>query len=219
MIDPCGGVLQRERDADGRMALETDPAGRTMRWLYDSDGAHYARADRFGNLFPPEVEMPVVPNPFARALPRTSAEWLVGTAVNVTGTSRSVSPRASADLVPFFLRSQFNTYLRRATSPDSALATPLDGRQVEEDALGRKIRKVDALGRWRDREYSATGNLVAERDLDGHVVRQTTISWNLVGERRNPLNHTIRYRVLAARGGGRDHRSARAREQIRVRLA
>ena len=200
------------------MAIEIDPAGREMRWLYDPDGAHYARADRFGNLFPPELEMPVVPNTFARALPSTSAEWLVGYALNAAGTSPRMSHLAGSDLVPLGLRSQFHIYVRPATDTDpSSVAAPLDGTRVEDDALGRKIREVDALGRWREWEYDATGNLVAERDLDGRVVRQTTTSWNLVGERRNPLNHTISYEVLTSRGGHCDHRPAGAREQIRVR--
>ena len=157
VIDPYGGVLQRELDAEGRMAIETDPAGRQMRWLYDLDGAHYARADRFGNLFPPELEMPIVPNPFARVLPSTSAEWLVGNMLNATRTSRNKFDLASPDVLPFGLRSQFNAYLRGATSTASTIELPLDGSRVDEDALGRKIREIDQLGRWRQWEYRRHG--------------------------------------------------------------
>jgi RHS repeat-associated protein len=193
VIDSYGGVLRRELDADGRMSVEIDPAGREMRWLYDVDGAHYARTDRFGNLFPPELEMPVVPNPFARELPYTSAEWLFGSLWDAARASGRPSQLALPDIVPFSLRTQSQTYLRPLTSLRQGRGPSFDGPKIEKDALGRKIREVDELGRWRQWEYDATGNLVAERDLEGRVVRQTTTSWNLLGERRNALNDVVRY--------------------------
>jgi hypothetical protein len=42
----------------GRISVEVDSGGRTFEWLYDADGAHFARIDRFGNLFLPEREQP-----------------------------------------------------------------------------------------------------------------------------------------------------------------
>ena len=71
--------------------------------------------------------------------------------------------------------------------------TSAGGPQIEKDALGRKVCEVDPLGRSRQWEYDAAGNLVAEHDRDGQVTRQTTTSWNLVGERRNALNHIIQF--------------------------
>ena len=94
----------------GVSLTKTDSGGRTLRWLYDSNGAHHARVDRFGHVFPPETELPILPNPFARELPSTwlgftfadriapSPEALLGITPNslpvlksVTGTMRVVA--------------------------------------------------------------------------------------------------------------------------------
>jgi YD repeat-containing protein len=71
IIDPYGGVMKRQRDEEGKIVLETDSGGREFRWLYNGDGSHYARQDQFGYLYPPEAEMPKLPNPLQRELPRT----------------------------------------------------------------------------------------------------------------------------------------------------
>src|SRR5690606_5698357 len=78
VVDPYGGKLTRIIDGEGRVIEEIDPAGRKMRRLYDANGAHYARMDDYGHLLPPAVDAPIAPNPFARTLPATSLEWLLG---------------------------------------------------------------------------------------------------------------------------------------------
>ncbi|HYO94267.1 MAG TPA: DUF6531 domain-containing protein [Polyangiaceae bacterium] len=81
IVEPYGGEKLRELDSEGKLVLETDSGGRTLRWLYDSDGAHYARVDRFSHLFPPEAELPTPPNPFARTLPSTALGFMFARAV------------------------------------------------------------------------------------------------------------------------------------------
>src|SRR5262249_54099279 len=64
VVDPYGGIRVRERDASGQVTRDVDSGGRELRWLYDGDGANVGRVDRFGNFFPPALEMPHLPDPF-----------------------------------------------------------------------------------------------------------------------------------------------------------
>lgn len=194
IVDPYGGEKTRELDENGNLVLETDSGGRTLRWLYDSDAAHYARVDRFGHVFPPESEMPKLPNPFARELPSTSLGFSFAGRIEP-------SPEAMLGIEPSLLASvpaELADYARGCFRPRPALApgSPRVGARepvVERDALGRKIRETDALGRTRRWHYDPTGNLVASTDREGRVTTQETTSWNLLGARRDPLGNAMSY--------------------------
>lgn len=193
IVDPFGGVKLRERDGEGKIVREVDAGGRAIAWLYDGDGAHYARADRFGNLFPPEEEMPRPPNPFGRALPRDSLGYAFGGLVRAAADAVFGVDESVLLLVPPELSDVARTALRlRAPEP---VGTPRKSTapRIDRDALGRKIREVDVAGRTRTWEYDPSGNLVASRDADGRRTEQTTASWNLVGERRDPLGNAMKY--------------------------
>jgi RHS repeat-associated protein len=192
VVDPYGGETIRERDSDGKLVREVDSGGRELRWLYDADGAHHARVDRFGNAFPPEVEMPKRPNPFAPKIPDTARGRLLEGGSKppssaTFGADESLLYALASELDPHVLR-VFRVRPRAVEGP-----SPAPQPQVERDALGRKTREVDVLGRERRWTYDETGNLVAMRDRDGRVTSWATTSWNLVGERRDPLGHAIQY--------------------------
>jgi RHS repeat-associated protein len=194
IVDPYGGMKCRELDGEGRLAVEIDSGGRETRWLYDSDGAHYARIDRFGNLFPPEIELPKPPNPFARALPSTALGWLFAGGVAPAPRAMFGAGTELLSRIPPQVLAQAQRCFRwrepgSADSRSSSLLSP----QVERDVMGRKTREVDAMGRTRQWAYDPTGNLVAMRDRDGRVTSQETTSWNLVGERRDSLGNVVRY--------------------------
>jgi RHS repeat-associated protein len=192
IVDPFGGVRERRVDALGRMSVEVDSGGRTLQWLYDADGAHFARIDRFGNLFPPEREMPRLPNPFARDIPSTSLGWLL---------SGRVEPSPSAllgldlaELAPFppEVQPQAQSCFRWRQTTQSSPVPPGEPR-TELDRFGRKVREEDTLGRKREWHYDATGNLVASVDRDGRRTTQETTSWNLLGARTDPLGNSVKY--------------------------
>ena len=191
IVNPQGGRTRRERDAEGRILREIDPGGRVLEWLYDAEGAHYARRDRFGHLYPPELEMPKLADPFERelandALTRHFGGLIELDAAAMFGASGRLLDAIPAELQPF-ARSVFRLRGGAAHSPDSHAP------RVEVDALGRKLREVDALGRTRQWQYDASGNLVARADRDGQVRAWTTTSWNLVGKRVDALGHVTRY--------------------------
>src|SRR5947209_11633850 len=106
IVDPYGGVKTRERNAEGRMSLEVDSGGREMRWLYDADGAHFARLDRFGNLYPPEVVQPKLPNPLKRQLPSTALGWSFGELLRASPEAMLGAHPDWLQLVPAELRAQ-----------------------------------------------------------------------------------------------------------------
>lgn len=192
IVDPYGGVKLRERDVEGKVVAETDSGGRRLRWLYDTDGAHHARIDDYGHVFPPELELPWLPDPFERWLPTTAMERQFAGLVHEL-------PRAAAlgggplllGALPVELAAWARTVLR-LRPPGAPLRAPEPLR--ERDALGRLVRETDAWGRCREWRYDATGNVVAEQDRDGRVTRYHTTSWNLVGGKTDALGHEMRYR-------------------------
>jgi RHS repeat-associated protein len=194
IVDPYGGELLRQLDAEGRLVSEVDSGGRTMRWLYDADGAHFARVDRFGNLFPPELEQPKPPNPFARQPPNSSFGWLFEGNPTPGAGALLGAPPSSLDAIPaelqHYARGCFRT---QSASLDPALLAQPGAVRIDRDALGRKIRETDVLGRTRRWHYDATGNVVSERDRDGSVSTRETTSWNLLGARRRPIGSTLQY--------------------------
>jgi RHS repeat-associated protein len=190
LVDPYGGTKLRERDGQGRMAREIDSGGRLVEWLYDEDGAHYARRDRFANLLPPETGAQTLANPYARRIPGTALGRVFdgGFAAPLHdhfGCDESLF-RSMAPAVERMARLCFAT---RGTNGRGAAKA-----RIERDALGRATAQVDALGRVRGWQYDATGNVVARRDRDGRVAVQETTSWNLLGERRTADGHSTKYR-------------------------
>lgn len=192
IVNPQGGAKVRERDDDGRLVKEIDPGGRELKWLYDADGAHYARVDRFGYVYPPESEMPRLSDPFARELPSDALAWHFGGAIEPSDAAMLGASGGLLDEIPADLHSLGRSVFRlRGVS--NTLVQPT----VEHDPLGHELFEVDALGRTRRWEYDAAGNLVAEADRDGRVRAWTTTSWNLVGARIDPLGNTTRYQWSA----------------------
>ncbi len=193
-MDPYGGVKIRERDAQGRLAREVDSGGRELRWLYDVSDAHYARVDRFGNLFPPELEMPRLPNPFARTLPNTALGRLFEGVVPPSRNAMFGVDESLFSLLPPEAAVQaLKCFRLRPPSLAVGRSSPPLGSQVERDAMGRQTREIDPIGRSRAWAYDATGNLVGTRDRDGRVATLQTVSWNLVGERRDALGNPMQY--------------------------
>jgi RHS repeat-associated protein len=191
IVDPYGGVKRRERDAEGRVVREIDSGGRAMRWLYDAEGAHHARVDDYGHLFPPELERPRLPDPFEQKLPRTALERQF--AGLVEGRSEAAVHGGSPVLfgtVPVELSDWVRANFR-LRPPLASLQTVQV--QREKDVLGRIVHEIDAWGRRREWRYDATGNVVAELDRDGRVTEYQASSWNLVGEKRDALGNAMRY--------------------------
>jgi RHS repeat-associated protein len=194
IVDPFGGVRERRVDALGRMSVEVDSGGRTLQWLYDADGAHFARIDRFGNLFPPEREMPKLPNPFARNLPSTSLGWLLsGRAEPSPAAMLGLDPAELAAFPPEVQRHAQSSFRWRQSAVTPVPPVPPEAPRTELDRFGRKVREEDALGRKREWHYDATGNLVASVDRDGRRSTQETASWNLLGARIDPLGNSVKY--------------------------
>jgi RHS repeat-associated protein len=193
IVDPHGGVKTRERDGEGKIVREVDSGGRVIEWLYDGDGAHYARRDRFGNVFPTEMETPRPPNPFARKLPDRSLGFLFAGVIAPAREAIFGVDASVLHLVPPALAAQARLTLRVRPPAELGAPPPRTDTHLERDALGRRLRETDTVGRSRSWQYDASGNLVASRDRDGCVSTRMTASWNLVGERCDPLGNGIKY--------------------------
>ncbi|MFV8750293.1 RHS repeat-associated core domain-containing protein [Nannocystaceae bacterium ST9] len=187
IVNPQGAATIRERDGEGRILREIDPGGRELAWLYDADDAHYARRDRFGYLHPPELEQAKLGDPFARDLATTALGRNFGGAIEPDDAAMFGASGLLLDEIPSDLQDFAHTLFRRRGA-----RTPVEPR-VELDPLGRKLLEVDALGRTRRWQYDAAGNLIAQADRDGQVRAWTTTSWNLIGQRIDPLGHVTRH--------------------------
>ncbi|MBN8610287.1 MAG: PAAR domain-containing protein [Deltaproteobacteria bacterium] len=190
LVDPYGGKTVRKRDDEGKVVEVIDSGGRVVRNLYDANGANVGRMDRFGYVYPTELEAPNLGNPFARDLPATPLarvfDGLVGSspraALGAMGSLLGMVPPEVASLAQATFR---------ATAPGVPL---LPEPRVERDALGRVIGETDSAGRRRAWQYDATGNVIGETDRDGRQLEQRTTSWNLVGERRSAVGARLAYR-------------------------
>ncbi|HET6584994.1 MAG TPA: DUF6531 domain-containing protein, partial [Nannocystaceae bacterium] len=191
IVDPYGGETIRERDEDGRLVREIDSGGRQMLYLYDGNDAHHGRVDEYGNIYPPEFDMPSLPKVVRHEVPETALErQYAGLAAPQPLAVHGASPSV-LDAVPEAQREWARRSLRvRGTGAAIALPPP----RRERDALGRVVREVDAAGRTRQWRYDGTGNVVAEIDRDGRVTERRITSWNLVGEVVDPLGRSRRFR-------------------------
>ena len=194
-----GHTLTRVMDIQGRVEVEIDGAGRQMRWLYDSNGAHYARLDDFGHLLPTALEAPHTPNPFEVELPRTHLEWLLGDLApqrsnladgGLWPISWNGPPPALLAGVPGGAANLSRSLFSLGEGPGGPTPAP----RVDLDTQGRKIAETDVRGAIRRWYYDVAGNLVAEQDRDGAVRRFTIASWNLRGEATDEAGRTLRYR-------------------------
>jgi RHS repeat-associated protein len=199
IVDPYGGEEKRRLDEHGRIVSEVDSGGRELCWLYDENGAHHARVDRFGNLFLPEEEEPLRPNPFARELPRDTLGFLLGGRIERNADAMlGLYGATLAPLPPDVVRSAQHCFRFRTSSSDRDPETPSEvirpeAPRVTFDRLGRKVREEDALGRVRGWQYDPCGNLVGETDRDGRQTTWEVTSWNLVGTRSDAMGHGVRY--------------------------
>lgn len=194
-----GHTLKRVLDVEGRVEVEIDGAGRQMRWLYDSNGAHYARMDDFGHLLPTAVDAPYAPNPFHVDQPRTPLEWLLGDFAPRRGRRDNgglwpISWNGPAPAALAGLPQEVANMSRGLFALREGSRQPAPPPRVELDPLGRKIAEADERGATRRWYYDMAGNLVAEQDRDGYVRRFTIASWNLRGEETNEVGQTLRYR-------------------------
>lgn len=194
IVDPYGGAKLRELDGEGRISREIDSGGRELEWLYDESGVHHARRDRFGYVYPPHSEMPVLPNPLAPELPSASLGWLWAGVCAARPEAMLGLERRSLDPIPDelqgYARGAFRTRSREHDELDGAALTP----SVEYDALGNKISERDLRGRERRWEYDSECHQIAERDRDGKLTRQLITSWKAVGERIDGERNGMRYR-------------------------
>ncbi|UQA57126.1 RHS repeat-associated core domain-containing protein [Polyangium aurulentum] len=191
IVDPYGGEKIRERDPEGRIVREIDAGGRQLQWLYDADDAHFARKDRFGYLYLPELEEPRMHDPFARKLPSTALTRMFADGVRADERARVGASRFLLTFAPPELSERVQRTFRFQRA--DAVRAPATA-HVERDALGRKVRETDARGRIREWRYDATGNVIAIRDHDERWVQQATTSWNLLGARCDALGNAMRFR-------------------------
>ncbi len=193
-----GHTLTRVLDVEGRVEVEIDGAGRQMRWLYDENGAHYARMDDFGHMLPTAVEAPHAPDPFNVELPSTPLEWLLGDFAPRRGERakgrlwpiswNGPAPAALAGVPPEAATLSRGLFALREGSRE-----PASPPRLEYDTQGQKVTETDERGATRRWYYDMASNLIAEQDRDGYIRRFTIASWNLRGEETDEAGQTLRY--------------------------
>lgn len=183
VVDAYGAVLERQRAQDGRVVAEVDSAGRRMLFLYDADGANLGRVGPFGHRYLPELEQPVLSNPFERDLPSNSRDRIFG-----TEKAGELALGQVLSSLPWELRQRASLVfeLEKGAPFEEELRT-------EFDVYGRKTAEVDALGRARQWRYDAAGNEVMHSDREGRLYQKRFKSWHLLAERVDPLGHTTSY--------------------------
>jgi RHS repeat-associated protein len=193
IVDPYGGVKKRELDGEGRMAREVDSGGRELHWLYDENGVHYARRDRFGYVYPPASEMPTLPNPLAPKLPTTSLGWLLDGIAPVRPEAALGLDIRQLDIIPNAPKSYARAFRICEHRSDDEITRTSFAARLKYDALGHPISEVDTRGRERRWEYDAEGHRVAECDRDGNVTREAIVSWKSVGMRVDGERRAMHY--------------------------
>jgi RHS repeat-associated protein len=176
IVDPYGGATDKVLGDDGRIIQEIDSGGRTMHWLYDGKGRNTGRQDRWANVWPPKDQAPKLPNPLAHKVAQTplGQQWgIADTGAYALGNM----PVAVDNLVRKVL-----------VVPQVVASEP----QIEFDAAGRIVEKVDIYGRQENYTYDAEGNVLSYSDKDRREYRYQTVSWNLQGVEIDPLGHSVR---------------------------
>jgi RHS repeat-associated protein len=192
--DPYGGKLQREVDDEGKVVREIDSGGRELQWLYDSTGIHTGRRDDLGYEYPPEEQMPKLPDPLAPQAPTTAYEWCVGEREEEPVEPWRLSkqrPRETAHSLAAFLPPEAQAAADDVIRPPSPGDKPKPERRY--DDLGHLVEEVDPFGRRRLWRYDPAGNEVWHSDADGKSHQKETHSWNLVGTEIDPSGHRTSY--------------------------
>jgi len=155
---PDGEVLTREIDGAGNVLREHE-RGQVTTWLYDSTGVHTGRKDALGNVFPPDLDAPYLPDPLAARWPETPVEREHG----VRPPVRTGGPTRLASRMP-------NTLARTVES----MFTGTEPVRAYErfDRLGRLIERGDEVGRVRRWVYAHGTVAVAFQDADGKQKRR-----------------------------------------------
>ena len=179
IADPTGAELLRVVDRRGLVVREIDSGGRATEWLYDIDGYHLGRRDRWGNLLPPIDVLPNPPDPLAHRVPAT--HW----AQQYGGLLDALRPTGLVAVLP-------DPVQRAAAATLRAAPVPAGDPTPSFDAAGRVIVELHAAGITRRFERDAEGNVVALVDGDGRARRRSITSWNLVAAETDELGHTTR---------------------------
>ncbi|HET9959034.1 MAG TPA: RHS repeat-associated core domain-containing protein [Polyangiaceae bacterium] len=183
IIDANGATLDRLRAEDGRILEEVDSAGRRMVFLYDADGANIGRVGPFGHRYLPELDEPVLGNPFERLVPDNARDRTLG-----TDRARELGLGQVLASLPAELSQLAQRVFELGTS------TPFeDELRTEHDSYGRRTLEIDALGRSRKWSYDAAGNEVMRSDREGRLYQQRFTSFRLLAERVDPLGHSTSY--------------------------
>lgn len=172
--DPRGGIVAFECAENGVIREERDPAGRVRMWLYDDDGEHTGRVDRFGahlstaqdSLNPSSGRELRPPTNLAKA---SYWEFLQG----------SEHPRRHIGRIVARVPPGLHAVL--AKTIHELLEKPRAGRPLY-DVAGNCVRRINGYGQVWKRSYSKRGNCIytlCPTGTDGHY-RYT--SWGLETE-------------------------------------
>lgn len=150
--DPRGGITSFECAENGLIQEERDPVGRAREWIYDDDGEHTGRIDRFGahlstaqeSLDPSTGRELRVPGNLAKA---TYGEFLKGCEHPRRFIGRVVSR------VPSGLHAVLAKTIHELLEKPKSLRT-------QYDVAGNWTRRVNAYGQVWKRAYSKRGDLI-----------------------------------------------------------
>lgn len=189
LIDPYGGALVREVDAEGRVLREVDSGGRVTQLVYDEHGALLGRIDPYQRMLPPPEDLPRPAPPSMFMHPSTPLGYLLGSNLEVLPQAAAGASRGLLHQVPEELAGTVALLVK--TRPESLLHEPLPVRTY--DALGRLVREVDPAGRHREWRYDTASNEVWHKDADDRVRERHMGRWNLKVADVDPLGNTTRY--------------------------
>ena len=180
VVDPYGGVMEYVLGIDGRIESEIDSGGRVTSWLYSESGHNTGRADRWGNVWPPKDEAPVLRDRPVRKIPNTPLGLLWGEPNRARRVGKILLPPKVEAMATAMFGSAGHVSV--GTKPADYF-----------DAAGRLVSHIDTNGGVEHVQRDATGNVVARKDGDGRGYGYEIGSWNLRVAETDSLGNTVRY--------------------------
>ena len=197
IVDPIEARHRFIRDLEGRLILEVDPNGNTVKYVYDAAGAPVAKIDLFGYRVP-LPENPNAPDRRGNRVAANAAEYQYGRLLDISQIVPPdpamvyASPTLREVRQLFFTGSRPDPTCAIAVKPLSVRWWPEPARGWRFSDFGKLIAQHDDFGRMRRWRYDEFGNEVEHIDFDNGRWLYDYGSWHLLKGITDPSGNTAR---------------------------